>query len=235
TAGRRRARKARFTSNVSRRARRRSMTEKPETGIARELVARCRDAQADARVAHCQAGRGRTRTAPPRHEAKPLYCKSTRDVRRSCAERRREDESMEMNPVVKGMIRSFSRLHMSLFRWLGTAGPGAFRNTLILTTRGRKTGREVATPLLYVEEDGKLFIVASFGGSDTPPGWYLNLSANPDVSVESKNGSRSYRARSLRSEEAGKVWPKLLALYPTYASYQKKTTRVIPVVELTPI
>ena len=141
---------------------------------------------------------------------------------------------MEMNPLLKGMIRSLSRLHMSLSRWLGTTGPGAFRSTLILTTRGRKSGREVATPLLYVEESGKLFIVASFGGNDTPPGWYWNLTANPEVKVELKNDSRSYRARSLSSEEAGKVWPKLLALYPTYASYQKKTTRVIPVVELTP-
>lgn len=141
---------------------------------------------------------------------------------------------MEMNPLTKSMIRSFSRLHMNLSRWLGATGPGAFRNTLILTTSGRRTGREVATPLLYVEEDGKLFIVASFGGSDTPPGWYLNLSANPEVKVELKNDSRRYRARSLSSEEAAKVWPKLLALYPTYASYQKKTTRVIPVVELTP-
>ncbi len=142
---------------------------------------------------------------------------------------------MGMSPLAKAMIRGVGRLHTIFIRQLGATGPGALRNTLILTTRGRKTGREVATPLLYVEEDDKLFIVASFGGSDTPPGWYLNLSANPEVKVERKNDSRSYRARSLSSEEAGKVWPKLLALYPTYASYQKKTTRVIPVVELTPV
>lgn len=141
---------------------------------------------------------------------------------------------MEMNPFVKGMIRGFSRLHLGLFRLIGNAGPGVLRSTLILTARGRKTGRETSTPLLYVEENGKLYIVASFGGSDTPPGWYLNLSANPDVKVDLGSGSRSYRARSLTSEEAGKVWPKLLALYPPYASYQKKTTRVIPVVALTP-
>ena len=131
------------------------------------------------------------------------------------------------------VIRAGSRFHTALLRRFGrTKLIGG--DALILTTRGRKTGREVATPLLYVEEEGKLFIVASFGGNDTPPGWYRNLSANPEVKVELKNDSRSYRARSLSSEEAGKVWPKLLALYPTYASYQKRTTRVIPVVELTP-
>jgi proline iminopeptidase len=106
---------------------------------------------------------------------------------------------------------------------------------LILTTHGRKTGREVSTPLLYVEENEKLYLVASFGGNDAHPGWYRNLVANPEVKVERYHGARRYRARSLSPEEASKVWPKLLALYPTYADYQKKTTRVIPVVELTPV
>jgi deazaflavin-dependent oxidoreductase (nitroreductase family) len=140
-----------------------------------------------------------------------------------------------MSPFTKAMIRGFSRLHTMLIRRLGKTGPGAFRDTLILTTRGRKTGREVATPLLYVRENDKLFVVASFGGSDTPPGWYLNLVADPQARVESKRVSGSYRSRELTCEEAEKVWPKLLALYPTYASYQKKTTRLIPVIELTPV
>ena len=142
---------------------------------------------------------------------------------------------MKMHPLAKAMVRGFSRLHTALFRWIGATGPGAFRSTLILTTRGRKTGREIATPLLYVENDGKIYVVASFGGNDSPPGWYQNLTANPEVRVELKNGTRSCRARSLDGEAAGKVWPKLLELYPTYAEYQKKTTRLIPVVELTPV
>jgi deazaflavin-dependent oxidoreductase (nitroreductase family) len=140
---------------------------------------------------------------------------------------------MQMSPIAVGVVRGFSRLHTQLFRWLGLTGLGAFRNTLILTTRGRKTGKEIPTPLLYVEQDGKLYLVASFGGNDEAPGWYKNLIANPDVSVERDRQTSRYRARSLTTEEAGKVWPKLLELYPTYASYQKKTTRVIPVVELT--
>jgi deazaflavin-dependent oxidoreductase (nitroreductase family) len=142
---------------------------------------------------------------------------------------------MKMHPLLQATIRGFSRLHTSLFRTFGATGPGAFRHTLILTTRGRKTGRETSTPLLYIEESGKLYLVASFGGNDAPPGWYLNLSTNPEVKVETGQGSRSYRARSLTAEEAGKVWPQLLELYPPYASYQKRTTRVIPVVELTPV
>lgn len=139
-----------------------------------------------------------------------------------------------MNPVIESVIRGVSRFHTQLFRWIGPIGLGLFRSTILVTTRGRKTGREVTTPLLYVEQDGNLYLVASFGGNDKPPGWYLNLVANPEVAVDLGKESRRYRARSLPSDEAGKVWPKLLELYPTYASYQKKTTRVIPVVELRP-
>lgn len=142
---------------------------------------------------------------------------------------------MKMHPLAEGAIRGFSSFHTFLFRSIGLTGPGALRQTLILTARGRKTGREVSVPLLYVEEDGKLYIVASFGGNDTHPGWYKNLVATPEVGVELRNTKQPYRARSLTPEEAEKIWPKLLALYPTYADYRKRTTRVIPVVELTPV
>jgi deazaflavin-dependent oxidoreductase (nitroreductase family) len=140
---------------------------------------------------------------------------------------------MKMHPLVEGLVRGVSRCHVGLFRWIGLTGPGAFRQTLILTTRGRKTGREVSVPLLYIEENDKLYIVASFGGNDSPPGWYKNLVANPEVGVERNHQSQRYHARTLSPEEASKIWPKLLTLYPPYADYQKKTTRVIPVVELT--
>jgi deazaflavin-dependent oxidoreductase (nitroreductase family) len=143
---------------------------------------------------------------------------------------------MKMHPLLEGFIRGSSRLHLRLFYWFGAHGPGAFRSTLILTTRGRRTGRETSTPLLHVERDGNLYVVASFGGNDVAPGWYRNLVADPEVRVERGGGrSESYRARTLSSEESGKVWPDLLKLYPAYAGYQKKTTRVIPVVELTPL
>src|ERR1051325_238569 len=129
---------------------------------------------------------------------------------------------MKMHPLVKGIVRGFSRVHTALFRWVGATGPGAFRNTLILTTRGRKTGRDVATPLLYIEDQGKLYVVASFGGNDTHPGWYLNLTANSEGRAELKDAQQSYRARTLSGEETGKIGPKLLELSPPYASYQKK-------------
>ena len=80
----------------------------------------------------------------------------------------------------------------------------------------------------------RFYVVASFGGSDVPPTWYQNLTANPEVTVEVGSSRRRYRARTLTTEEAAPIWPRLLEIWPAYATYQTRTTRVIPVVELTP-
>ena len=89
-------------------------------------------------------------------------------------------------------------------------------------------------PLLYVEDGGRLYIVASFGGTDTPPGWYRNLVAHSEVWAEVAATRRQYRARTLGADEARPIWPKLLAIWPQYADYQKRTSQEIPIVELTP-
>jgi len=141
---------------------------------------------------------------------------------------------MEWNPWLATLVRGMSRTHARLYRVLRGIG-SLNRNTLVLTTRGRKTGREVAVPLLYVEEGGRLYIVASFGGSDTAPGWYRNLLAHPDVRAEIGAMRRAYRARTLGADEAKPIWPKLYAIWPQYADYQTRTTREIPIVELTPL
>ncbi len=142
-------------------------------------------------------------------------------------------ETMKIDPITEQFVRFVSGTHVAFYRLSGGMSP-LNRNTLILTTRGRKTGRRIAKPLLYVEHDGRLYLVASYGGSDSPPGWYLNLVANPEVSVERGWARKTCRARTLSNEEALSVWPKLLAMYPAYADYQKKTSRLIPIVELTP-
>jgi len=134
----------------------------------------------------------------------------------------------------QGLIRTMSGLHTRLYRLAGGKGFLA-RNTVILTTRGRKSGRPVSIPLYHVLQNDRVYVVASFGGNDTAPGWYENLLAHPEVEVERNGVAGRYRARSLSPEEAKSVWPALLAMYPPYAAYQKRTSRVIPVVELTPI
>jgi len=140
---------------------------------------------------------------------------------------------MKIDPITGQLIKFVSGTHVAFYRMFGGASP-LNRNTLILTTRGRKSGREIAKPLLYVENDGHLYLVASYGGSDSPPSWYLNLVANPEVKVEMGRAQKTCRARTLSHDEALPIWPKLLAMYPRYSDYQKETSRIIPVVELTP-
>ena len=140
---------------------------------------------------------------------------------------------MKIGPLAKMGVHFASTAHVSAYRLFG-GRVAAGERTLLLTTKGRKTGVENTKPLFYVEDGGHLYVVASFGGNDAPPAWYLNLSANPVVTVETGSSKRRYQARSMTPSEAERIWPKLLAMYPAYADYQKKTTRVIPVVELTP-
>jgi F420H(2)-dependent quinone reductase len=136
------------------------------------------------------------------------------------------------NPRV---IRAGSRLHKFLFHRLGLGRSRLIgQDSLILTTRGRKTGRETSTPLFYAEDGDRLYVAGSFAGSGTPPNWYLNLVADPEVIVETRHARGRYRARTVDAEEAAQLWPKLDAIYPTFATYRRRTSRFIPIVELSP-
>lgn len=137
------------------------------------------------------------------------------------------------NPRV---IRAGSRFHRFLFHTLRL---GRFRlighDSLILTTRGRRTGHDTSTPLFYTADGDRLYVAASFAGSGQPPNWYRNLLAHPEVGVETQLSRGRYRGRIVDEVEAAALWPKLDAIYPTFANYRKRTSRVIDIVELTPI
>ena len=103
---------------------------------------------------------------------------------------------------------------------------------LVLTTKGRKTDKERTNPLLYVTDGSSYAIVASAGGQDEQPAWYLNLVANPVVTIQIGSKTEGRIARVASAEEKARVWPALIAVYKTYDKYQTKTTREIPVVLL---
>jgi deazaflavin-dependent oxidoreductase (nitroreductase family) len=141
--------------------------------------------------------------------------------------------AMKMDRLSDQLAGWLSAQHVFFYRL--TAGLGPFdRHICILTTRGRKTGHEISKPLWYYEQHGRLHIIASHGGSDLPPAWYLNLVANPEVQVEIGWSRKRYRARALSDEEAKALWPEILKRNPLYAGYQKMTSRRIPIVELAP-
>lgn len=105
---------------------------------------------------------------------------------------------------------------------------------LILTTRGRSTGREHTVPLLYLRDGDRLVVIASYGGRDRHPEWYLNLVAEPLVTVQIGGELRAYRARTATEEEWETWWPHVVSAYSDYAVYQSRTDRQIPVIMLEP-
>ena len=106
---------------------------------------------------------------------------------------------------------------------------------LLLTHRGRKTGRAYTTPLLYLRDGRRIVVVASQGGLPTDPQWYRNVVASPDVTVQVKGEVYRMRARTAGPEERADLWPRLVALYADFASYQSWTDREIPVVVCEPV
>jgi deazaflavin-dependent oxidoreductase (nitroreductase family) len=109
--------------------------------------------------------------------------------------------------------------------WRGTT-------TLILTTTGRRSGEPRSTPLIYLRHGDAYAVVASKGGSDEPPAWYLNLEADPQVQVQVLGDRFAARARTATAEEKPELWKKMVGTWPAYEEYQQKTSREIPVVLL---
>jgi deazaflavin-dependent oxidoreductase (nitroreductase family) len=107
--------------------------------------------------------------------------------------------------------------------------------TLLLTTRGRKSGQWHRTALIYGRDGARYVIVASRGGHANHPAWYLNLAANPEVQVQVFGEKFTARAETASPEEKARLWPLMTAIWPDYDAYQTKTERDIPVVILTPL
>ena len=104
----------------------------------------------------------------------------------------------------------------------------------LLTTVGRKSGRDRTVPLLYLPDGDNLVIVASKGGMSTHPAWYLNLQADPQAVVETGSRRRAVTARAATDDERARMWPQLVAVYRFFAEYQARTDRLIPLVVLEP-
>jgi deazaflavin-dependent oxidoreductase (nitroreductase family) len=118
----------------------------------------------------------------------------------------------------------------------GAAMPGTRGRAPIclLTTTGRRTGQPRTVALLYLADGGDIVVVASIGGMSKHPEWYLNLVANPAVTIEIGGDAREMTARTASPEEKARLWPRLVAMYKSYDTYQQRTTRAIPVVVCSP-
>ena len=122
-------------------------------------------------------------------------------------------------------------------RYLETNGEDGFRwrngtKILILFTTGRKSGDERSHALIFEDWDDAYLVVASKGGTDAPPAWFLNLQADPAAEIQIKGDRFAVHARVATDEEKPEMWEKMTNAWPDYDDYQKKTDRVIPVVVL---
>jgi deazaflavin-dependent oxidoreductase (nitroreductase family) len=105
---------------------------------------------------------------------------------------------------------------------------------LLLHHVGRRSGKRRVTPLIYVDDGGRLALVASAGGAAGHPAWFVNLRARPETEVEVRGERRAVRAREAEGDERERLWRRAVELYPNYAVYARRTGRRIPVVVLEP-
>lgn len=131
------------------------------------------------------------------------------------------------------VIKWMSRINTWLYKATGGRVGGKFLQgapVALLTTTGRKTGQPRISPLLYLRDGDRVIVVASHGGREKNPMWYLNLKANPQVQVQIKKEVLNLAARDATEEERAKYWPQLVKMYSSYEDYQSWTDRTIPIV-----
>jgi deazaflavin-dependent oxidoreductase (nitroreductase family) len=138
--------------------------------------------------------------------------------------------------VRRFLIRVVSRAHGGVYRTSGgrLLSRVAGMPVLLLTTTGRRSGRPRTATLTYFQDGGDLLVIGSFGGSDLPPAWWLNLQRDPRANVLIHGKTSKVTARAATHEEHDRLWPLVTETNPGYARYQKRTARPIPIVLLTP-
>ena len=141
-------------------------------------------------------------------------------------------------------VADFFRAHVKLYLtdparahlWDATpiGWPGQLP-TLLLTTRGRKTGKQRHAPVVYTENSGIYLVAGSRGGTSVDPAWYGNLLDDPDCEIRVSTLHVRARARILEGEERDRAWKTITDAQPLFLKYQARTTRKIPVMELRPV
>jgi deazaflavin-dependent oxidoreductase (nitroreductase family) len=109
------------------------------------------------------------------------------------------------------------------YDWRGT-------NILLLTTKGKSSGEQRTTPLIYRTDGDRWVVVASKGGAPEHPDWYKNLQAEPTAVIQVKDAQIPVRATTAEGDERSRLWSRMTEVWPAYDGYQQRTAREIPVV-----
>lgn len=128
----------------------------------------------------------------------------------------------------------FNKSLIEEFRANGGQVGGQFAGApmILVTTTGRKSGQQRTSPLVYGKTGDDLFIIASKAGDPKHPDWFLNIEANPNVTVEVGTDKYEARARITEGEERARLYKQMADAMPNFKEYQEKTDREIPVVVL---
>jgi len=133
-------------------------------------------------------------------------------------------------------LKTAGAIHRALYRSSGGRVGGKVwgLSILLLTTTGRKTGKARTNPLCFLPDGDALVVVASNGGMDWSPSWWLNLRAQPRATVQVGRAKRAVRAREATPEERVRLWAAVTSIAPGYLRYEQRTDRPIPLVILEP-
>lgn len=146
-------------------------------------------------------------------------------------------DHLRLVDLTQPAMRQLAKLHTSLYRITG----GRFGHRLpgilpmlLLDHVGAKSGVKRTTPLGYIRDGDSIILVASKAGNPKHPGWFHNLRANPETTIQIGSERRAVCARVATAEERARLWPKVVSAYRGYANYQERTAREIPLVILEP-
>lgn len=137
----------------------------------------------------------------------------------------------------KIFFRIFTNIHVFFYRLTRgkLAGKVQGLQVLLLTTTGRKTGKQRTTPLGHFMDGDGYVIIASNAGFDSHPDWYHNLKSSPRVTIEVNKQRINVQANIAAAKKRNQLWERLVKLAPGYAGYAKRTRRVIPMIILRPV
>ena len=138
---------------------------------------------------------------------------------------------------MKSLVKLFIAFHVFMYRLTGGKFGSEMRGfkVLILTTKGRKSGKIFSNPVGYFERDGGYIIVASNGGATSHPSWYHNIKGNPeDVTIQVMDKTMKVKSEIILGESRKPIWSWIVANAPNFGDYEKQTSREIPLVLLTP-
>ena len=136
--------------------------------------------------------------------------------------------------LVRSATKYLGGVHRLLYRASGGRIGGRLwgLRVVLLTTTGRQTGKKRTVPLCSLGDGDHTVVIASYGGLDRPPAWWLNLEANPRAELQKGRTRRSVTARTADVEERARLWAEITARAPGYLEYERRTAREIPVVIL---